>query len=175
MSKTDNAAIADSIDDAVEAFTPDDAVDDDKALAVLGGVPESSLKQEIRDLVTGAPAMYSSIKASTFDDRKATLEALTNSEPVSEHIGTVINLRHIIVQSVTMVNRESGRAEPQPRVILIDDSGTAYHGISKGLFLAVRNFIGVLGEPSEWPGALPIVVKRERASIGHFFTIEVVK
>jgi len=173
MSKVDNAPIADSIDDAVNAFVEDGAVDDDKAMAVLGGVAGSSLKDEIRDLVTGAPAMYSSIQAVSFDDRKKTLSALTNSVPVSENIGTVIDLAHIIVQTVTMVDRVSKVATPQPRVILIDAKGTAYHGISKGLFLAVRNIIGVLGEPSTWPAPQPIVVKRERASVGHFFTIEI--
>lgn len=163
-----------TFEDAVEYVSAEEteATDAGSALDVLGA-SETGIKAEIRDLVNGAPALYSSIKGTDFKARKEVVEKLTNSVPVSEHIGTVINLKHVLVQTVTMVNKVTNRVEDQPRVILIDDNGTAYHGISKGLFLSVRNIIGIMGEPDTWTETLPVVVKREKASIGHFFTMEI--
>lgn len=155
----------------VVAETELETADDSSALELLGGGTE--IKDEIRELVSGAPSMYSSIKGGDFASRKSVVEKLTNSEPVADNIGTVINLQHVIVQSVAMANRVTGRMEDQPRVILIDADGTAYHAISKGLFLAVRNILGVMGEPDQWTEPLPVVVKREKAAIGSFFTIEI--
>ena len=171
MAKNETVEAVDTSDELV-AVDDYSSADDQTALDVLNG-RDTSIKAEIRELVTGAPAMYSSIKGDTFEAKRKVLSIVTNSKPVSENLGVKIDLRHIIIQSVTMMNRETGVASEQPRVILIDDKGTAFHAISKGLFLAIRNFIGVLGEPEYWTEPVPIVVKRERATVGHFVTIEI--
>lgn len=119
-------------------------------------------------------ALYSSIQGNSFEDRKALLNAVTSSEALADHIGKTINLAHVVVQSVDMVDTTTGQTEAMPRTILIDDKGKAFHAISKGTFLAIKNVLGILGEPSSWPGPVPIQVVQEGQGTRKYFTIKLV-
>lgn len=137
--------------------------------------PGSDIKDQIRDLVNGAPALYSSYRDDDFKTKLKVLNAIGNSQPIAEAIGTVIELENILVQIVTMKNETTQQMENQPRIILVDKSGTPYHAISKGLWNSVQTLIGVAGEPHTWEEPINIVVKRHRANnAGHFFAIEYV-
>jgi hypothetical protein len=118
-------------------------------------------------------SFYSSIKGTDWAARKAIAGAITTSTPIATVLGKTINLVNIIVQMVQIADRETAEVNDAPRVILIDADGTAYHATSAGLLSAIRNILATMGEPSDWPEPLPIVVKEERGRNNYrFMTIQ---
>ena len=130
---------------------------------------------EIQALASGAPTMYNSIKGEDFTAKKKTYGAVSAAKKVRDHLGKKIDLEHIIVQPVELADENTGEVTKQPRVILIDADGTAYYGISGGLFRAVGDVIGMLGEPDTWPEPLPVTVKEQQGrGANRFYTIEII-
>ena len=70
--------------------------------------------------------MYSSIQGADLETRKTIFNAVNSADPIADHLGTVLNVRDIIIQNVELENEQTGKIENAPRVILIDDSGNAY-------------------------------------------------
>ena len=93
----------------------------------------SSLRADIEALNHGGNVFHT-FAGADFETKVKVLDAMTNSAPLSENIGTVINLANVVVQPVEMENEATKRMEAQPRIILIDADGKAYHAISGGLF-----------------------------------------
>jgi hypothetical protein len=127
----------------------------------------------VQALGTGA-AFYSSIKGTDFTSRVAVAKAMTTSKPIDENLDKVINLRNIIVQPVTLTNPNTGEQDNVLRTVLLDDKMNAFHATSKGIDTAVRNILGVIGDPSTWDGPVPIKVVKVRAAVGSYFSVEFV-
>jgi len=139
-------------------------------VAVLDTATDSAVAQEIRNLATNNVAFYSTIVGDKFEDRVATIEAMTNSLPIKENINKTINLVNVIVQSVPMADQVTGEIKDQPRIILLDADGTAYHAISGGLWRSVQNILGILPHPSTWPAPLPLHIVSVKGRQGDFYT-----
>lgn len=141
------------------------------AVDVLDTISEgSSVSREIQNLAAGQAAFLSTIKGDDFATKVATIEAMTNSVPVKENLNKTINVVNFIVQSVPMADRQTGELTDQPRIILLDADGTAYHAISGGLWRSVQNILGVLPHPSEWPAPLPLHIVSVKGGKGDFYT-----
>lgn len=132
----------------------------------------STLRADIEALNHGG-GIFHTFAGADFATKVQVLDAMTNSVPVADNIGTVINLANVVVQPVEMVNERTGQPESQPRIILIDADGKAYHAISGGLFRSLQNIFGVLGKPETWNAPLPIAVDRVKGGKGTFFTARV--
>ena len=48
--------------------------------------------------------MYSSIKGADLETRKTIFNAVNSAEPIADHLGTVLNIRDIIIQNVDLEN-----------------------------------------------------------------------
>jgi hypothetical protein len=134
----------------------------------------NSLRNDIAALNSGN-AVFHTFQGADFDTKVAVLDAMTNSEALADNIGTVIQLKNVIVQPVDMTNERTGRTESQPRIILVDAEGKAYHAISGGLFRSLQNIFGILGKPDTWNGPLPITIERLKGKQGNFFTARIAK
>ena len=142
-------------------------------LEIIETTPNANVLEEIRALASGTPKMYSSIKGEDFEAKKATFSAVSSAKKIRENLGKKINLENIIVQALDMADEQTGEISSQPRVILIDADGTAFYGISGGLFRSVDDIIGMLGEPHTWPAPLPVAVKEiQGKGANRFYTIE---
>ena len=130
----------------------------------------SAIAQEIRNLATNNVAFFSTITGTSFEDRVATIEAMTNSEPIKQNLDKTINLVNVIVQSVPMVDQTTGEIQDQPRIVLLDANGSAYHAISGGLWRSVQNILGILPHPSTWPAPLPMHIVSVKGRQGDFYT-----
>lgn len=135
-------------------------------------VSASTLRDEIVALVEGKQDMYSSLKADTFEGRIELLGAVTDAAKISDNVGVPIALRHIVVQAVDLVDAQTGEVTTAPRVVLIDDKGQAFYGISEGLYRSVSTFIKLAGDPGDWPEPLKVVVTREGPSTRSYFTMK---
>jgi hypothetical protein len=128
----------------------------------------------IAALASGESTVFSTFAGTDHATKVEVLKALTDTESVDDHLGEVINLANVVVQSIEVVDAETGEATPAPRIILVDADGTAYAAVSTGLLRSLENIFGILGQPSTWPAPLPITVVEEKSRRGFkFFTVKV--
>lgn len=132
----------------------------------------NTLRADIAALNTGG-GVFHTFQGADFATKVKVLDAMTNSTPVADNIGTIINLANVVVQPVDMENERTKAIEAQPRIILIDADGKAYHAISGGLFRSLQNIFGVLGKPDTWNAPLPIVIDKVKGGKGNFFTARI--
>ena len=116
--------------------------------------------------------MYSSIQGADLETRKTIFNAVNSAEPIADHLGTVLNIRDIIIQNVELENEQTGKIENAPRVILIDDSGAAFAGTSQGMLSAITTLFQIIGEPHTWGESIPMAVVEKKAKRGKMFSIE---
>lgn len=138
-------------------------------------VPVSTLNAEIDSLSAGRSGVFSTIQGDDFASRIAVMNAVSNSLPAADNIGKVIKLKDMVVQPVELVNETTGALEAQPRIILIDADGTAYHATSTVIFKDVKNLIGILGEPHTWPAPVAVSVEKGKAKVGSYLTLKLAK
>ena len=131
------------------------------------------LGSELANLASGRVAGYSSNKATDFGSRVGIVNAMTNAVPVADNLGKVINLKDVVIQSVSLVNERTGELQEVPRITLIDADGTAYSATSDVIFKDLKNFFAILGEPNAWPAPLPVTVTKEKAKVGSLFRLSI--
>lgn len=136
-------------------------------------VASNGIRQDIANLASGKSTVFSTVTGDDFNTKVSVINAMTNSLPVQDNIGKTIQLVNVIVQAVDMADEKSREISAQPRIILLDADGTAYHAISSGLFKSLENIFGILGHPATWPAPLPIVIDRVKGKVGHFFTARI--
>lgn len=122
---------------------------------------------------TAMRRLYSSIKGTDIATRLEILKAVNEADPIADHLGEVIELRHIVVQAVDTVDEKTGEPQSYERVILVSDDGKAFVGSSKGLMNSVRTILGVLGEPETWGMSIPVTVTEEGPRGRQFFRVNI--
>ena len=65
--------------------------------------------------------MYSSFPVQTFDDRKKLFQVISNASRLGDNIGKVIQVKHLVIQPVELVDRVTNEPIDGHRIILIDD------------------------------------------------------
>lgn len=86
------------------------------------------------------------------EEEKIMLYNITTAETekVSNHIGEVISLKHIYMQSVE-IDAEDGEEPTQAiRTILIDENGVGYASMSNGIVRSVQQILNIFGSPATW-------------------------
>lgn len=140
------------------------------------------VQDAIRRLQSGNVSVYSTVQGTDFEAKKTVLNAVTSALPLADNLGKHIDLENVVVQAVDLDRRdpqgnvvtdEHGTPQKitQPRVILIDADGTAYYAISPVVLKALETFMGVLGQPHEWPEPVGMKVTREKARIGSYYNM----
>lgn len=127
---------------------------------------------DVQALAAGQANLYSTITGDSMEARLAILSAVTDSEPVIDHIGETFQLRHVIVQASSVAD-EDGNETDAVRVIVIDEDGNAWHAMSKGLFTYMRNLFDIVGNPKDWTQPLPVQFVEKRGRNGfRFLTVK---
>lgn len=120
--------------------------------------------------------LYSSLVGDDEETRLAVFDATNESIPLNENLGKTIQLKDVIVEVVEMENETTGEIETQPRIILLDADGTAYHAISKPMLSTVKRLFAAIGQPHQWSGPKAVQIVEERSRAGRrFFKIVRVK
>jgi len=134
------------------------------------------LSSELANLSSGRLNVFSTIQGNDFGSRVKVINALTAAVPVADNLDKQINLANVVIQSVILPNQTTGELEEVPRITLIDADGTAYATTSGPIYKDLKNVFAILGMPSNWPGAVPVVASKEKAKgAGHYFTLSVVQ
>lgn len=128
----------------------------------------------VSNLAAGVNSIYSTIAGETREEKVQILEAVTNAEPVGDHLGEVIKLRHVIAQATQVEDANTKEMRDAVRTVIIDDEGKAYAAVSDGMLMALQNIFGIMGNPSTWAEPLPITVVEVKGRKGFkFFTVRI--
>lgn len=148
----------------------------DSTVAVLDTDTDgTSVRAEIANLANGRVTHFTSIRGNSFEDKVSVIDAMTNSVPIADNLGKVINVKDVVIVPVALVNEETGEVADQARIVLIDADGTAYHAISSGLFRSVQTFLQILGHPATWETPLPIKVQQAGTGNRKYFTARIAR
>lgn len=135
------------------------------------GTREAALTvgEKLANINSGAVGVFTTIQGDDFAAKAQVLAAITDAEPLSEHLGETINLANIVAQAVEVADDQTGELSQAIRVILLDDEGNAYAGLSEGLFRSIQNIVAILGQPHTWPHPYPMKVVEKRSRRGFRF------
>lgn len=140
-------------------------------------VSSNDLLATLEGMRGGSSNVVTTFEDSSWEARTATFDAMTNALRIDDNFGTVINLRNWVIQPVSMPVDEkdpSKGTQLSPRIILIDEDGTAYAAISTGILTSLQNLAGVFGKPADWPSAIPVTVSEQKSRAGfRFMTLSI--
>lgn len=128
-------------------------------------VIHNSAEQQLAAVTEGA-GFFSSLALVSQKEKLAFLSLVTNSTPLQEKIGEEIAIKDVVIQTAQFTDDETGEVTEGLRTVLIDPDGNAYHASSKGIALALRQAINVLGQPQVWEA--PLVGKVKQVTKGKF-------
>lgn len=106
------------------------------------------------------------------DVAKKIYNASTNpTHKLADCINQTINISDVYIEFVDVLKDENtGELENVPRIILIEQDGTSYQCVSKGIFNSVKQLIAAFGSPT-WEPALTLTVKQQRVGRGNMLTL----
>lgn len=134
-------------------------------------VSGAALSSELNNMNKGQLGMFSTIEAVDFESKVALMTALSNSEPIAENLKKTILLANVVVESTDMADEKTGEIKAQPRILLIDSKGNAFHAISTPLYRDVKRFLSIMKHPSTWAAPAPVYVVQEGQGTRKYFTL----
>lgn len=131
-------------------------------------------QETVTNFQNGTLALYSSLNTDDKAGQLQLLSAISDAEPLSDHIGEKIELVHFVLQATTISDDDGGEVDAV-RVILIDADGNAYAAVSEGMVKALQNLVAIMGQPASWPEPLTITPVEKKSRKGfRFMTISYV-
>lgn len=113
-------------------------------------------------------------KNATPEQRKTVYNAMNNpTHKVSDFINKKIKVQDVLIESLDIMNDETGEIDRVPRIVLIDPEGVSYVATSKGIFNAIKNAYTAFG-PAPWNPAIDFMVKQVAVGRGSMLTLEMV-
>lgn len=113
--------------------------------------------------------MFSSIQAETQADRLDIYDAVSNSEPLDEIVGSHIEVEHVIIQPIEMRDNMTGDIVVRNRIVLITPDGKAFGCTSSGVETSIKNLFSIVGCPP-WNPAIALDVVKKQGRNGYKFT-----
>lgn len=112
-----------------------------------------------KDLSNVNSQTYTSLKNETREDKAILYKAMSNPDQrLADMINQVIFVKDVLMETVQVVNRETGEISTCPRVVLVDKNNKSYASVSFGIFNALKRVFQVYGEPSwDEPIALKVI------------------
>lgn len=110
--------------------------------------------------------VFTTVKGTDIEAKKTVFSAVNDAEPLSDHLGEILNVVDIVAHKVEVANEESGEIDEATRVVLLTSDGTALASVSVGIQGAVRNILAFLGEPSTWNGAVKLIPVEKKGRRG---------
>lgn len=137
---------------------------------------ESTAIQQVnisQELSENATSVYCSVQGGDRKTKALIYNAANNPEhKVADFINKVINVKDVLVEMIDLEDEDTGAIETAPRVVLIDEKGSAYQAVSAGMFSALKRAIQIFGEPT-WDEPLPCLIKQVTVKNGSMLTMEV--
>ena len=135
---------------------------------------ENAKETMIGTLTNDKVTMFTSMSAQTVDEKKALFNAMNNPQKrVADMIGKEIAIRDVFVESVDMVNEETGEVTIAPRIVLVDVKGVSYQCVSTGIFSALKKMFQIFGMPT-WENGIKTEVAQIQKGKRNILTLRVI-
>lgn len=135
---------------------------------------ENAKETMIGTLTNDKVTMFTSMSAETADEKKALFNAMNNPQKrVADMIGKEIAIRDVFVESVDMVNEETGEITIAPRIVLVDTKGVSYQCVSTGIFSALKKMFQIFGMPT-WENGIKTEVAQIQKGKRNILTLRVI-
>lgn len=119
---------------------------------------------EIEGQLMGVTSTFCSVKAETPEEKRALFNAMNNPEfRVEQFINQTIYVKDVFAELVDIMDKNTGEFIQAARIVLIDDEGTGYACVSKGIFHALKKLFKLYGAPT-WNEPIGITIKQIRKS-----------
>ena len=100
------------------------------------------------------------IDRTTDEGKKASYNALSAAEPLSQYVNTPIRVTNIILKPTQRVDQATGELTPCVATYLVSDTTHAYFSMSQGVARCAAGILDSFGDPATWPdGGLEVVCK----------------
>ena len=126
-----------------------------------------------RDICGGGKG-FCSMVAVDLKAKKTLFNACSNPEKVSAYIGKTIKLVHFYVEIIQTVSEQTGEIVSVPRVVLIDEKGNGYQGVSVGLYNSIKRIVSMFGVPDTWDAPLSVEIQQIELKNGRTFNLKMV-
>lgn len=123
-----------------------------------------------------AGSMICSINAkdATPEQRKTVYNAMNNpTHKISDFINKTVEVENVLIESLDLLNDETGEVDRVPRIVLIDPAGESYVATSKGVFNSIKNAYTAFGA-APWNPPIKFKVKQVQVGRGSMLTLEMV-
>ena len=107
--------------------------------------------------------IYTSLPTETTEDKMHLFQVSTTSERLGDHIGEVISVTDVYMETVDVAKRDTGDLEKAVRIIFITEDGEAYACVSLGVLSCVKRIFAFIG-PAPWNP--PLKVKITQRNVG---------
>ena len=115
---------------------------------------------EISVDMTSAQLAFSSLQATTDDEKAHLFNAINNPEKrLADCINMKIKAKDLYIEVVNCTNEETGEVTACPRIVIIDDKGVSYQAVSLGIYSALKKVIQIFGTPT-WETPIVLEVKQ---------------
>ena len=119
---------------------------------------------------------FCSFTATDNESRAILFNGMNNPDHrLSDEINTVINVKHVFVEMVDIVDEKTGEVDSCPRIVLFDDKGESHVAVSLGVLSALKKLFKVFGMPQDWTETVPLKVKQVSIKERKMLTLEYAK
>lgn len=95
-------------------------------------------------------------KATTVCDKK-----------ISDCINMSITIKDFYLDTIQLIDKESGEFRDIPRLVLFDNEGISYYSVSSGFYRSFENFVRFYGTPDKWVNPVTIKIKQVETRAGN--------
>lgn len=123
--------------------------------------------------MTSAQTSFSSLKASTDEEKASLFNAINNPEKrLADCINMTIKAKDLYIEVVNCTNEETGEITACPRIVIIDEKGVSYQAVSLGIYSALKKVIQIFGTPT-WKNAIALEVKQVTKGTRKMLTLNI--
>lgn len=123
----------------------------------------------LQSLVNPKSDMYCSIENQDSQEEKIKIfNAINgNGKKIASMIGKTINLKDVVAHPVQLMDENTGEIIDTVRVVLIDDSGESYAGVSAGIMNSLQKMFMIFGEPKSWDKPIKVEIQQQQTRNGN--------
>lgn len=119
---------------------------------------------ELARIKSGESAVLHSFVGADMATEVKTLKALTNSVAARDNLNKPIQMVDYLIHEVHLPDENTGQVRSLARSVIIDADGVAYHAVSSGVYMFLKNLIGSVRHPSEWEEPLAVEFVEQRST-----------
>lgn len=113
-------------------------------------------------------------KNATPEERKTVYNAMNNpTHKLSAFINKKIKVQNVLIETLDLLDDDTGEISRVPRTVLIAPDGTSYVANSMGVLTSIKNAFTAFG-PAPWDPAIDFEVKQVQVKRGSMLTLEMV-